>query len=132
MEKNILVILMMAFGLFAILMFILFYIYAKKHYNENHINEDYDLEDNEIELVEIIINNKNYLFDSNGYNVEEGNKVRVVINGEVVNGRVIKANYEEPLSKLGKRPEKLILSEEKEEVKSPLNDDMEFVPKKKK
>ena len=110
----------------------MFYIYAKKHYNENHINEDYDLEDNEIELVEIIINNKNYLFDSNGYNVEEGNKVRVVINGEVVNGRVIKANYEEPLSKLGKRPEKLILSEEKEEVKSPLNDDMEFVPKKKK
>lgn len=45
MKSDILVILMMAFGLFAILMFILFYVYAKKYYNEKKINEDYDLDD---------------------------------------------------------------------------------------
>lgn len=56
MEKDVLVILMMAFGLFAILMFILFYIYARKHYNEKHIDEEYDAlpndESDEIELKE--------------------------------------------------------------------------------
>ena len=35
----------MAFGLFAILMFILFYIYAKKHYNDKHMSSDLELID---------------------------------------------------------------------------------------
>ena len=50
MEKDILVILMVAFGLFAILMFILFYVYAKKYYNDKHIIEDY--EDEEHDTIE--------------------------------------------------------------------------------
>ena len=41
MIEDILVILMMAFGLFAILMFILFYVYLKKRYNKKHIFDDY-------------------------------------------------------------------------------------------
>lgn len=132
MEKNVLIILMMAFGLFAILMFILFYIYAKKHYNDNHLNEDYDdFSDDEVELVEILISNKSYVFDANVFNLEEGQKVRVILNGETVNGRVIKANYMESLNKLTKRPEKLVLSNEVEETKT-FSDDMDFVPRKKK
>ncbi len=132
MEKDILVILMIAFGLFAILMFILFYIYAKKHYNDKHINEDYEeISNEELELVEIIINNKNYVFDANGYDVSEGEKVRVILNGKIVNGRVIKANYTENLNKLIERPEKLVLSNEVEETKT-FSDDMDFVPRKKK
>ena len=132
MEKDILVILMIAFGLFAILMFILFYIYAKKHYNDKHINEDYEeISNEELELVEILISNKNYVFDANGYNVSEGEKVRVILNGETVNGRVIKANYMESLNKLTERPDKLILNEEVEETKT-FSDDMDFVPRKKK
>ena len=41
MLDDILVILMVAFGLFAISMFILFYVYLRKHYNSKHINDDY-------------------------------------------------------------------------------------------
>ena len=50
MGKDVLVILMVAFGLFAILMFILFYVYLRKYYNNRHISDDYQKEmDNDIE-----------------------------------------------------------------------------------
>ena len=42
MEMDILAILMVAFGLFAVLMFILFYAYAKKYYNEKHLDNNFD------------------------------------------------------------------------------------------
>jgi flagellar basal body-associated protein FliL len=56
MEKDILVILMVAFGLFAIVMFILFFIYLKKYYNSKHISEDYkkQIDDDAIEEIEEI------------------------------------------------------------------------------
>ena len=41
MGKDIFVILMVAFGLFAILMFILFFIYLKRYYNKKNMNDDY-------------------------------------------------------------------------------------------
>ncbi len=41
MEKDVLVILMVAFGIFAIVMFILFFIYLRKYYNNKHIEDDY-------------------------------------------------------------------------------------------
>ena len=41
MEKDVLVILMVAFGLFAIIMFILFFVYLKRYYNNRKIDEDY-------------------------------------------------------------------------------------------
>lgn len=46
MEKDVLVILMIAFGIFAVVMFVLFYAYLKKYYNKRHIIDDYkeDLE----------------------------------------------------------------------------------------
>ena len=49
MVNDILVILMMAFGLFAIAMFILFYVYLKAHYNNKHNSDDYtkDIEQEE-------------------------------------------------------------------------------------
>ena len=56
MVNDILVILMMAFGIFAIVMFILFYIYLKKHHSNKYVNEDYDIgdieEDNEESSIE--------------------------------------------------------------------------------
>lgn len=61
MLNDILVILMMAFGLFAVGMFILFYISLKKHYNNKHIDDDYrkdldreDLMDNDSNIDEFI------------------------------------------------------------------------------
>ena len=40
--NDILVILMVAFGLFTIVMFILFYVYLRKHYNSKHLEDDYE------------------------------------------------------------------------------------------
>ncbi len=48
MENNVLVVLMVAFGLMAIVMFVVFYIYLKKYYNSKHLSDDYQKElDNE-------------------------------------------------------------------------------------
>jgi len=41
MGKDVLVILMVAFGLFAIIMFVLFFVYLKKYYNNKKIDDDY-------------------------------------------------------------------------------------------
>jgi flagellar basal body-associated protein FliL len=56
MEKEVLVILMVAFGLFAIVMFILFFIYLKRYYNNKHLDEDYQ-KDIDKELSEEASNN---------------------------------------------------------------------------
>ena len=50
MEKDILVILMIAFGLFAVIMFVLFYAYLKKYYNNRRISDDFEKEiDNRVD-----------------------------------------------------------------------------------
>ena len=41
MVNDILVILMVAFGLFAIIMFVLLYVFLKKNYNNRHLSDDY-------------------------------------------------------------------------------------------
>ena len=44
MGKDLLVILMIAFGLFAVIMFVLFYAYLKKYHNEKNLSEDFEKE----------------------------------------------------------------------------------------
>ena len=44
MGKDVLVILMIAFGIFAIVMFVLFFVYLKKFYNSKRISDDYKKE----------------------------------------------------------------------------------------
>lgn len=63
MIEDILVILMMAFGLFAIAMFILFYVYLKKNYNKRHLNDDYmkDVDDEEEKNDSKKINYEDYV-----------------------------------------------------------------------
>ncbi len=60
MGKDILVILMVAFGLFAILMFILFFIYLKKYYNNKHTDEDYKKNVDEKIEQDVIIEEQEY------------------------------------------------------------------------
>ena len=135
MGKDILVILMMAFGLFGILMFILFYIYAKKHYNETHTSDEYtDLLNDDVWLVEILINKKKYLFDANGHNLKKNEKVRVFLDDEVFDGIVVNDIFHGNINKLDNQPKMLVLEEDlkKEEVQGNLNDEMDFIPKKKK
>ncbi len=77
MEKDVLVILMIAFGLFAVIMFVLFYAYLKKYYNNKHIDYNYenDIADDDgediIEKEEIEEEVNNNPPSTNEYSVEE-------------------------------------------------------------
>ena len=122
MEMDILAMLMVAFGLFAILMFILFYAYVKKYYNEKHLTEDYnDSLGEEIDLVNIIIDNKNYVFDANDYNLIKDENVRVLIDNKVYDGKVIRGNYIGNTRDYQAIPSKLVLQEERENNKEDIN-----------
>ena len=82
MGKDVLVILMVAFGLLAIVMFVLFFVYLRRYYNSKHINDDYkkDLDNNKDFLDGNELNN-NYKnkqveennVEKNNYNKEEHN-----------------------------------------------------------
>ncbi len=115
MEKDILVILMMAFGLFAILMFILFYIYAKKYYNAKHLTENYQDDDDECELIDILINNKIITFDANNYILSNNDHVKVVMDNNTFDGIVKKENYMEHINNVVETPRLLVLDMKKEE-----------------
>ena len=80
MEKDILVILMIAFGLFAVIMFVLFYAYLRKYYNNKHIDDNYenDIEYNEDDDGEDIIEREEIPEEvsyntpkTNEYNIDE-------------------------------------------------------------
>ena len=117
MEMDILAILMVAFGLFAVLMFILFYAYIKKYYNEKHLVDDYhDDNDDVYDLVNILIGDKEYVFDANGYYLKLNEKVRVFMNNNTYDGIVTKENYKDSPND---KPEKLLIEEvTKEELPS--------------
>lgn len=139
---DILVILMMAFGLFAILMFILFYIYAKKYYNEKHIiDEEMDNTVN-IDAVDISIRGNVITFDANNKNLMNGERVSLMYNNTPCNGIVTRSNYELHLEMGEKIPNRLVLiPKENVEVEyinvnnekevNYFGDEIEFVPKKK-
>ena len=154
MKMDILAILMVAFALFAILMFILFYIYAKKYRNEKRISESYEEDDidnddtlepveykEEIELIDIMINDKDYIFDANNYHLYNSQEVEVLINGNSYHGIVTRSNYKDSLENFTQIPTKLEIKEPEvndnfEEIKiEETNEDNydfeEFVPKKK-
>ena len=72
MGKDILVILMVAFGLFAVIMFVLFYAYLKKYYNNRHISDDYkkDIDDTPIEEEEIEIPKEDEIKEEHSFSKE--------------------------------------------------------------
>ena len=79
MGKDILVILMVAFGLFAIIMFVLFYAYLKKYYNNKHISEDYkkDIDDTLIEEEEIEIPKEEEIKEERSFS-KEMNSMKII------------------------------------------------------
>ncbi len=144
MEMDVLAVLMVAFGLFAILMFILFYIYVKKYSNEKHLSEDYeDSSLDDFDLVNIVINGEERIFNANDYNLCENEKVHVKIDNDIYEGIVSKGNYIANGGEFKFLPEKLVLQEESEsnKVDEDINKDYveekkeemdDFIPKKKK
>ncbi len=57
MINDILVILMVAFGLFAVSMFVLFYAYLKKQYNNKHLSDDYENDIDDVSNQDALDNN---------------------------------------------------------------------------
>ena len=145
-----LVILMVAFGLFAVAMFVLFYIYAKKYYNEKHLTEDYkdDSEDNvNVEVIDVQANGNTYTFDADGKYYAKDQVIRLLIDGNYVDAVVTHTNYMKNYTSVNDLPKKVVLEEKKEiveevtpvensnvDIVTPLvtsSDNEEFIPVKK-
>ena len=96
----------------------------------------------QIELIDIMINGKNYVFDANNYRLNFNEMVNININGFSYNGVVTRSNYNDYLSRYEQIPTKLVLEEKahddkveevsvnnyQEEVEN--NDFDEYIPKK--
>ena len=132
----------MACGLFAILMFILFYVYAKKYYNEKHTIEEEVDNTVDIEAVDISVKGIVVTFDANNKKLVNGESVRIMYNYEPCNGIVVRGNYQLHLEIGHNLPTRLVLIPKEdieaeyvgvigEEQKPSFNDEMDFVPKKK-
>ena len=129
MEMDVLAILMVAFGLFALLMFVLFYIYAKRIYNEKHLQDDLDEEDEldtEVELVNVLINGINYIFDANGNNLKYGDQIKALVNGSIYDGVVTRSNYKDYLDNFSTPLQKLEIESSNNAVNTLVNAEKEL------
>lgn len=95
------------------------------------------------ELINVLINKKNYPFLANNNHVNKNDHIKVLIDKKVCFGVVTKANYFKDISNMKNKPRKLIIIKNKEKFKSSseienkvsvdnLIDEIDFVPKKKK
>ncbi len=140
MKMEILAILMVAFGLFAVLMFVLFYAYAKKFYNERHYTEDYDDGIDDIDVISIMIDNKEQDFEANNYVLKKDDQVKVLINFIIYDGVVTEGNHREDSDNFEKDLPKLVLVKEavkeknnkKEKNINKKTEEDDYIPKKKK
>lgn len=136
MNKDILVIVMMAFGLLAILMLILTIVYARKHYNEKHLQEDYDddsVDNITMEVIDIKINDKVYTFEAKNERLKKDEIVTIMMDGMVFTGTVTKENYLGTFNLSDNKPYTLVIKQRHEIPKKEVinEENMEFVPIKK-
>ena len=136
MNKDILVIVMMAFGLLAILMLILTIVYARKHYNEKHLQEDYDddsVDNITMEVIDIKINGKVYTFEAKNERLKKDEIVTLTLDGMVFTGTVTKENYLGTFNLSDNKPYTLVIKHRHEMPKKEVinEENMEFVPIKK-
>lgn len=136
MNKDILVIVMMAFGLLAILMLILTIVYARKHYNEKHLQEDYDddsVDNITMEVIDIKINGKVYTFEAKNERLKKDEIVTIMMDGMVFTGTVTKENYLGTFNLSDNKPYTLVIKQRHEIPKKEVinEENMEFVPIKK-
>lgn len=87
------------------------------------------------EVVNVLINKKNYMFLANGNNVSKGEHIKLVLNKKIYFGLITKGNYMRDIRTLKNKPHKLIVIKnnkvKKEEVEVLDTSDLEFVPKRK-
>jgi len=87
------------------------------------------------EVVNVLINKKNYMFLANGNKVSKGEHIKLVLNKKIYFGLITKGNYVRDIKALKNKPHKLIVIKnnkvKKEEVEVLDTSDLEFVPKRK-
>ena len=87
------------------------------------------------EVVNVLINKKNYMFLANGNKVSKGEHIKLVLNKKIYFGLITKGNYMRDIRPLKNKPHKLIVIKnnkvKKEEVEVLDTSDLEFIPKRK-
>lgn len=87
------------------------------------------------EVVNVLINKKNYMFLANGNKVNKGEHIKLVLNKKIYFGLITKGNYMRDIRPLKNKPYKLIVIKnnkaKKEEVEVLDTSDLEFIPKRK-
>lgn len=87
------------------------------------------------QVVNVLINKKNYIFLANDNVVNKGDHVKVLLNKKIYYGLITKANYERDINTMKVKPRKLVIikdnkNSKKEEIEV-LDTELEFIPKKK-
>ena len=87
------------------------------------------------EVVNILINKRNYVFLANNNSVNKGEHIKVLLNKKIYFGVVTKGNYERDINGLKVKPRKLVIIKDNKNSKKEefvdLEDDLIFIPKKK-
>lgn len=102
---------------------------------ERSLMEKDDKNEKMEEVVNILINKKNYIFLANGNQVSKNEHLKLVIDNKIYFGTVTKANYQRDVNVMKVRPKKLIIVKnkaKKEENKNiDINEEVEFIPRRK-
>ena len=95
-------------------------------------NENTDLQ----EVVNVIINKKNYIFLANNNVVSKVEHVKILLNKKIYYGLITKGNYKRDIKSLKSKPYKLVIiknnKNKKDEIEVLNLEEIEFVPKRKK
>lgn len=86
------------------------------------------------EVVNVLINKKNYMFLANNNKVSKGEHIKLLLNKKIYYGLITKANYMRDMKPLKNKPYKLIIiknNKSKEEIEVLDTSDGEFIPKRK-
>jgi len=86
------------------------------------------------EVVNILIDKKNYIFLANDNQVSKNEHIKLIIDNKIYFGTVTKANYKRDINNMKVKPRKLIIIKNKTK-KVPVieqNEELEFIPKRKK
>ena len=98
-------------------------------------NEEEESQEDIQEVVNILINKRNYVFLANNNSVNKGEHIKVLLNKKIYFGVVTKGNYERDINGLKVKPRKLVIIKDNKNSKKEefvdLDDDLIFIPKKK-
>lgn len=98
-------------------------------------NVEEESEEDIQEVVNILINKRNYVFLANNNSVNKGEHIKVLLNKKIYFGVVTKGNYERDINGLKVKPRKLVIIKDNKNSKKEefvdLEDDLIFIPKKK-